>query len=119
MIKEKTYGNSIIILINIIYALVSFRSSTFRSEEAPVSMRYAQGSWEGTLASDMFWFAATNSNAVTQQPHARVQFACILRSEEFYLEGATWAGIVGLGYEALSVYLCLCPAHYKACAGLE
>lgn len=72
------------------------RSLTYRSEDKDVSVIYTQGSWAGRLGSDIVRFV-DGPNA-----SARVEVASILTSEQFFINGSMWEGILGLAYARLS-----------------
>ena len=61
-----------------------------------MAVPYTQGNWEGELASDLLRFV-DGPNATV-----RVNVAAILSSENFYINGSMWEGILGLGYARLS-----------------
>lgn len=64
--------------------------------ERDVSVMYTQGNWEGRLGSDMLRFI-DGPNATV-----RVEVASILSSQQFFINGSFWEGILGLGYPRLS-----------------
>ncbi|XP_028405521.1 beta-secretase 1-like [Dendronephthya gigantea] len=72
------------------------KSLTYRSEDRDVSVMYTQGRWEGSLGSDILRFV-DGPNAT-----ARVEVASILSSEQFFINGSMWEGILGLAYSRLS-----------------
>ena len=61
-----------------------------------MAVPYTQGNWEGELGSDLLRFV-DGPNATV-----RVNVASILSSENFYINGSMWEGILGLGYPRLS-----------------
>lgn len=73
-----------------------FRSLTYRNENREVSVLYTQGSWDGRLGSDLL--------RLIDGPNAtvRVEVASILSSEQFFINGSMWEGILGLAYSRLS-----------------
>ena len=74
----------------------SCRSLTYRGEDKDVSVVYTQGCWEGRLGSDILRFV-DGPNAT-----ARVEVASILTSQQFFINGSMWEGILGLAYARLS-----------------
>lgn len=62
---------------------------------------YTQGCWVGRLGSDTLRFV-DGPNAT-----ARVEVASILSSEQFFINGSMWEGILGLAYARLSKVNCL------------
>lgn len=69
-----------------------------------MAVPYTQGNWEGKLGSDVLRFVEGPNATV------RVNVAAILSSENFYINGSMWEGILGLGYARLSKvsYLHVC-----------
>ena len=63
-------------------------------------MPYTQGNWEGELGSELLRFVEGPNATV------RVNVAAILSSENFYINGSMWEGILGLGYARLSKVSC-------------
>ena len=57
---------------------------------------YTQGNWIGRLGSDFLRFV-DGPNATV-----RVEVASILKSEQFFINGSMWEGILGLAYSRLS-----------------
>ena len=72
------------------------RSTSYRDLNRPVAVPYTQGNWEGELGSDLLRFVEGPNATV------RVNVAAILSSENFYINGSMWEGILGLGYARLS-----------------
>lgn len=72
------------------------KSLTYRSENKDVSVLYTQGCWVGRLGSDLLRFV-DGPNATV-----RVEVASILSSEQFFINGSMWEGILGLAYSRLS-----------------
>ena len=73
-----------------------FRSSTYKDLNRVVSVPYTQGNWEGELGSDLLNFIEGPNATV------RVDVASILSSENFFINGSMWEGILGLGYARLA-----------------
>ncbi|XP_078089123.1 beta-secretase 2 [Mustelus asterias] len=71
-------------------------SSTYKSSDLVVSVRYTQGSWEGNLGTDVITIPKGPNGTVT------INIATILKSEEFFLPGINWQGILGLAYRMLA-----------------
>ena len=71
-------------------------SKTYRDLNRPVAVPYTQGNWEGELGSDLLHFPEGPNATV------RVDVASILTSENFYINGSMWEGILGLGYARLA-----------------
>ena len=72
------------------------RSTSYQDLNRPVAVPYTQGNWEGKLGSDVLRFVEGPNATV------RVNVAAILSSENFYINGSMWEGILGLGYARLS-----------------
>ena len=53
---------------------------------------YTEGKWSGVLGNDVV--------SITSLPNVTVHanIACITESEQFYINGSKWQGILGLGY---------------------
>ncbi|GCB71331.1 hypothetical protein scyTo_0005907 [Scyliorhinus torazame] len=71
-------------------------SSTYTSAGLAVSVRYTLGSWEGNLGTDIITIPKGPNGTVT------INIATILKSEEFFLPGINWQGILGLAYRILA-----------------
>ena len=69
-----------------------FRSSTYRDIGKTVEVPYTEGKWSGVLGNDVV--------SITSLPNVTVHanIACITESEQFYINGSSWQGILGLGY---------------------
>lgn len=61
-----------------------------------VAVPYTQGNWEGELGSDLIRFIDAPNATV------RVNIATIESSENFFINGSNWEGILGLGYAHLA-----------------
>ncbi|KXJ15039.1 beta-secretase 1 [Exaiptasia diaphana] len=72
------------------------KSKTYKDLNRPVSVPYTQGNWEGELGSDLLKFIEGPNATV------RVDVASILSSENFFINGSMWEGILGLGYARLA-----------------
>jgi len=72
------------------------RSITAVDLHRPVAVPYTQGNWEGALLTDVIHFI-DGPNATV-----RVNVAAILSSENFFINGSNWEGILGLGYPRLA-----------------
>ncbi len=66
----------------------------------PVAVPYTQGNWEGQLLTDFVKFI-DGPNATV-----RVNVAAIMSSENFFINGSNWEGILGLGYSRLAKVGC-------------
>lgn len=73
-----------------------YRSVTAVDLHRPVAVPYTQGNWEGALLTDVIHFI-DGPNATV-----RVNVAAILSSENFFINGSNWEGILGLGYPRLA-----------------
>ncbi|XP_043557300.1 beta-secretase 2 [Chiloscyllium plagiosum] len=71
-------------------------SSTYKSSDQFVLVRYTQGSWEGELGTDVVAIPKGPNGTVT------INIATILQSEDFFLPGINWQGILGLAYSMLA-----------------
>lgn len=72
------------------------RSNTFIDMNRAVAVPYTQGNWEGELGSDLIRFIDAPNATV------RVNIATIQSSENFFINGSNWEGILGLGYAHLA-----------------
>lgn len=64
--------------------------------DRPVAVPYTQGNWQGELGSDLIRFIDAPNATI------RVNIATIESSENFFINGSNWEGILGLGYAHLS-----------------
>ncbi|XP_067849416.1 beta-secretase 2 [Heptranchias perlo] len=71
-------------------------SSTYRSRDQEVSVRYTQGNWVGNLGTDVVTIPKGPNGTVT------INIATIIESDDFFLPGINWQGILGLAYSALA-----------------
>ncbi|EMP31448.1 Beta-secretase 2, partial [Chelonia mydas] len=71
-------------------------SSTYKSQGTDVTVRYTQGSWTGVLGTDVITIPKGINGTYT------VNIATILDSENFFLPGIKWHGILGLAYATLA-----------------
>lgn len=76
--------------------VVLFRSTSFVNLDRPVAVPYTQGNWQGTLGTDLIRFIDSPNATVN------VNVALIKSSENFFINGSNWEGILGLGYAHLS-----------------
>eukprot|EP00794_Sanderia_malayensis_P011178 gene11178-12352_t len=72
------------------------RSTTAVDLRRPVAVPYTQGNWEGELLTDYVKFI-DGPNATR-----KVNVAAIMSSENFFINGSNWEGILGLGYSRLA-----------------
>ncbi|NXS01399.1 BACE2 secretase, partial [Oxylabes madagascariensis] len=71
-------------------------SSTYRSQGIEVTVKYSQGSWTGVLGTDVITMPKGLYGSYT------INIATILESENFFLPGVKWHGILGLAYDTLA-----------------
>ncbi|XP_078264903.1 beta-secretase 2 [Rhinoraja longicauda] len=71
-------------------------STTYKPLSLDVTVRYTQGSWEGKLGSDVITMPKGLNGTV------KINIATILQSEDFFLPGIKWQGILGLAYRQLA-----------------
>ena len=64
----------------------------YRDIGKTVEVPYTEGKWSGVLGNDVV--------SITSLPNVTVHanIACITESEQFYINGSNWQGILGLGY---------------------
>lgn len=74
----------------------SARSSTYRSKGFDVTVKYTQGSWTGFVGEDVVTIPKGFNSSFL------VNIATIFESENFFLPGVKWNGILGLAYAALA-----------------
>ncbi|XP_048202516.1 beta-secretase 2 [Perognathus longimembris pacificus] len=72
------------------------RSSTYRSKGFDVTVKYTQGSWTGVVGEDLVTIPKGFNSSFL------VNIATISESENFFLPGIKWNGILGLAYAALA-----------------
>ncbi|XP_042854872.1 beta-secretase 2 isoform X2 [Panthera tigris] len=72
------------------------RSSTYRSKGFDVTVKYTQGSWTGFVGEDVVTIPKGFNSSFL------VNIATIFESENFFLPGVKWNGILGLAYAALA-----------------
>ncbi|XP_058517590.1 beta-secretase 2 [Ochotona princeps] len=72
------------------------RSSTYRPRGIDVTVRYTQGSWTGSLGEDLVSIPKGFNTSLL------VNVATIFESENFFLPGIKWNGILGLAYATLA-----------------
>lgn len=71
-------------------------SSTYESTGRSVAVKYTQGEWEGELGTDLITIPEGPSGTII------INIAAILASEDFFLPGINWQGILGLAYPPLA-----------------
>ncbi|XP_042666198.1 beta-secretase 2 [Centrocercus urophasianus] len=71
-------------------------SSTYKSQGIEVTVKYSQGSWTGVLGTDVITIPKGIDGSYT------INIATILESENFFLPGVKWHGILGLAYDTLA-----------------
>ncbi|XP_071844093.1 beta-secretase 1-like [Apostichopus japonicus] len=71
-------------------------SSTYKSLNKDIDVRYTVGSWSGVLGKDVM--------RLPDGPDVRFSgnIASILESDQFFINGSYWQGILGLGYAAIA-----------------
>ncbi|ELU01781.1 hypothetical protein CAPTEDRAFT_153768 [Capitella teleta] len=74
----------------------SSNSSTFSATQKQVSVPYTQGNWQGYLATDVVTIPSMN---ITVDD---ATLSCIYSSENFFINGSNWQGILGLGYSQIA-----------------
>lgn len=72
------------------------RSSTYRPKGFDVTVKYTQGSWTGLVGEDLVTLPKGFNSSFL------VNIATIFESENFFLPGIKWNGILGLAYAALA-----------------
>lgn len=73
-----------------------WRSSTYKSQGIDVTVKYSQGSWTGVLGTDVITIPKGIDGSYT------INIATIFESENFFLPGVQWHGILGLAYGTLA-----------------
>ena len=63
-----------------------------------MSIRYSVGEWSGVLARDKI--SIIDSKNITEP--VVTEFALIKTSENFFISGAQWEGILGMAYSSLA-----------------
>ncbi|XP_035300388.1 beta-secretase 2 isoform X3 [Cricetulus griseus] len=74
----------------------SERSSTYHPKGFDVTVKYTQGSWTGIVGEDIVTIPKGFNSSFL------VNIATIFESENFFLPGIKWNGILGLAYAALA-----------------
>ncbi|KAM5150334.1 beta-secretase 2-like [Callospermophilus lateralis] len=72
------------------------RSSTYRFKGFEVTVKYTQGSWTGFMGEDVVTIPKGFNSSFL------VNIATIFKSENFFLPGIKWNGILGLAYATLA-----------------
>ncbi|XP_064135546.1 beta-secretase 2 isoform X3 [Loxodonta africana] len=72
------------------------RSSTYQSKGFDVTVKYTQGSWTGLMGEDLVTIPKGFNSSFL------VNVATIFESENFFLPGIKWNGILGLAYATLA-----------------
>ncbi|XP_070232528.1 beta-secretase 2 isoform X2 [Bos mutus] len=75
------------------------RSSTYRPKGFDVTVKYTQGSWTGFVGEDVVTIPKGFNSSFL------VNIATIFESENFFLPGIRWNGILGLAYATLAKVL--------------
>lgn len=71
-------------------------------------MRYTQGNWEGELGTDKITIPHGPNVTIT------INIAAILTSDDFFLPGINWQGILGLAYPMLARVRVALPVWFGA-----
>ena len=72
----------------------AYRSTSYNGAGSRVSVTYTEGYWEGDLAHDRL--------SISQFTPLIVQLEAIDASQDFFVQGADWQGILGLAYASLA-----------------
>ena len=72
------------------------RSSTYKSLDEEVRVPYTQGEWDGDLGTDIVTIPSLPKLNCT------ANIAGITRSENFYVNGSHWQGILGMAYDVVA-----------------
>lgn len=94
---------------------IAYSSSTYMELGTSINVRYTSGEWSGTLSKDM----VSLGNTVPFEAY----FAVIESSKNFFIDQATWVGILGLGYSSLvkvrpRLYLSIVPQYCTRSGGV-
>ncbi|KAB0403506.1 hypothetical protein E2I00_002448 [Balaenoptera physalus] len=89
------------------------RSSTYRPKGFDVTVKYTQGSWTGFVGEDVVTIPKGFNSSFL------VNIATIFESENFFLPGIKWNGILGLAYATLAKQLCSFPSLLQPSSSLE
>ncbi|KAM4699566.1 beta-secretase 2 [Discoglossus pictus] len=74
----------------------SANSTTYKSEDIEVTVRYTQGSWTGILGKDVVTVPKGINGTFV------VNLVSIFESESFFMPNINWQGILGLAYRSLA-----------------
>jgi len=72
------------------------RSTTFVPQATEVYVPYTQGTWRGHLGKDFVFVPSLANFSV------KANIACIKESENFFMNGSHWEGILGLAYSEIA-----------------
>ncbi|XP_068930958.1 beta-secretase 2 isoform X2 [Petaurus breviceps papuanus] len=72
------------------------KSSTYRSKNLNINVKYTQGSWTGSVGEDVVTIPKGFNSTFL------VNIAIIFESEDFFLPETKWNGILGLAYSMLA-----------------
>ncbi|XP_001370392.2 beta-secretase 2 [Monodelphis domestica] len=72
------------------------KSSTYRSKNLNINVKYTQGSWTGSVGEDMVTIPKGFNSTFL------VNIAIIFESKDFFLPKTKWDGILGLAYAMLA-----------------
>lgn len=65
-----------------------------------IKVKYSAGEWSGRLVKDKVGFGGFNMGIS--------HFSLISSSSDFFIEGAEWAGILGMAYQSLAKVIDTC-----------
>ncbi|ESO89560.1 hypothetical protein LOTGIDRAFT_125352 [Lottia gigantea] len=82
--------------INIDKHFVRINSSTYEEDGREVQVPYTQGEWKGLLGTDDVQLTVLPN--ITVRPN----IAFITQSQNFFINGSEWQGIVGMAYESIA-----------------
>lgn len=71
-------------------------SSTYVPSNKEIKIEYTEGKWNGVLGKDVINLPTGPEESFT------AQIASILESENFFINGSYWQGILGLGYKEIA-----------------
>ena len=73
-----------------------YSSTTFHDDDTPIELPYTQGSWSGIIGHDAVTMSLMTNITVT------ANIACITSSDQFFINGSNWQGILGMAYAKLA-----------------
>ncbi|CAH1797694.1 unnamed protein product [Owenia fusiformis] len=72
-------------------------SSSYTSDGRTVKVPYTQGKWEGPVGQDMVRMSSLKNVSAVES-----YIACITTSDQFFINGSHWEGILGLAYSEIA-----------------